>query len=377
MDTGKLTIRGTVDASSNSSSLNLPRGTTVQRPTSPTGGMLRYNTDVNQIETWDGSLWTQVSQTGAMGGTGPTGSGPTGPTGAPGTASNTGATGATGATGPLGLTGATGAPGTANNTGATGATGPLGLTGATGAPGTASNTGATGSQGIQGPTGVIGSTGATGRSGATGATGATGETGATGAQGQTGATGVQGPTGATGAQGLTGATGRTGATGSTGDVGASGPTGQTGATGTSYWSVTGTSVYYNSGNVGIGTSAPATKLAVSGTISDSIGSVRSVPQNNQMGGGYTLVATDAGKHVLCNGAAGITVPSGVFSIGDAVTIINYNTTTTSTVTQGGGVTMYLASSAGTTGNRTLDKLGIATVICVASNTFIICGSGLT
>lgn len=37
--------------------LQLPRGTTAQRPSSPNVGDLRYNTDINDIEAYDGALW--------------------------------------------------------------------------------------------------------------------------------------------------------------------------------------------------------------------------------------------------------------------------------------------------------------------------------
>ena len=39
--------------------LKLPAGTTSQRPGSPNRGMLRYNTDEEFVEFWDGSIWTQ------------------------------------------------------------------------------------------------------------------------------------------------------------------------------------------------------------------------------------------------------------------------------------------------------------------------------
>jgi len=72
---------------------------------------------------------------------------------------------------------------------------------------------------------------------------------------------------------------------------------------------------------------------------------------------------------------GVTVPSGVFSAGQTVTIYN-NSSSNQTITQGSGVTMYLVGTA-TTGNRTLAQRGLATVFCVASNTFVITGGGLT
>lgn len=122
------------------SALRVPVGSTAQRPSStplrPARGMIRYNTDTETLEYYQGNSWVGVGVTGPQGPagdpggptgpqgvTGPTGGGPTGATGAPGTAALTGATGAQGATGPAGV------PGTAALTGATGPAGPPGPSG--------------------------------------------------------------------------------------------------------------------------------------------------------------------------------------------------------------------------------------------------------
>ena len=42
------------------SSLNLPKGTTAQRPSSPVAGMVRENTDDNVIEYYNGTEWKQI-----------------------------------------------------------------------------------------------------------------------------------------------------------------------------------------------------------------------------------------------------------------------------------------------------------------------------
>jgi hypothetical protein len=98
-----------------------------------------------------------------------------------------------------------------------------------------------------------------------------------------------------------------------------------------------------------------------------------IPANPQTSA-YTLIASDAGKHInITNG--GITVPSGVFSVGDAISIFN-NSTNDQTITQGGSVTLRQAGTINT-GNRTLVQYGLATILCVQSNTFVITGSGLT
>lgn len=132
-----------------------------------------------------------------------------------------------------------------------------------------------------------------------------------------------------------------------------------------------------SGNVGIG-KTPSVFLDVngaitsSGAITDSTGNVRTIVQNSQATT-YTLVAGDSGKHIYT--ASGVTVPASIFTAGQAISIYN-NSAGNITITQGASVTMYLAGSA-TTGNRTLAQRGICTVLCVASNTFVISGGGLT
>ena len=65
----------------------------------------------------------------------------------------------------------------------------------------------------------------------------------------------------------------------------------------------------------------------------------------------------------------------MFSAGDAISIYN-NSASSQIITQGGSVTMYLAGTS-ITGNRTLIQRGVCTVLCVASNTFVISGAGLS
>lgn len=134
--------------------------------------------------------------TGMTGATGPQGiAGVTGTTGLTGL---TGAPGITGATGAAGLTGITGATGMQGINGVTGAPGPIGLTGATGVTGLTGTPGLQGSTGMTGATGPQGTVGVTGAMGLTGATGVMGLNGSTGIPGVTGATGLVGATGATG-----------------------------------------------------------------------------------------------------------------------------------------------------------------------------------
>lgn len=130
---------------------------------------------------------------------------------------------------------------------------------------------------------------------------------------------------------------------------------------------TGTTANFSSGNF-TGTLSGATTV-------DSKGDVRSIPQNSQSSG-YTLVATDAGKHIVA--ISGVTVPSGIMAVGDAVSIYN-NTTGNITITQASGVTLRQAG-ASSTGNRTLAQYGLATVLCVSGTpgtVFVIGGAGIS
>ena len=170
-------------------------------------------------------------------------------------------------------------------------------------------------------------------SGGTGYTGSAGSSGYTGSAGNDGAIGYTGSAGTGGGGG--GYTGSAGSTGYTGSMGYTGSAGSTGYTG---------SAAYN--NV--------------------------VP--NAQTTAYTLVIGDVGKYINIT-TGGVTVPSGVFSSGDVVTIYNMSASA-QTITQGASVTMYLVGTA-TTGNRTLAQRGLATVLCVGTNEFVVAGGGLT
>ena len=116
-----------------------------------------------------------------------------------------------------------------------------------------------------------------------------------------------------------------------------------------------------------------TDLNVSGVVSDTAGSLRNLPQVSKSSA-YTLIASDTGKHVSIS-SGGVTVASGVFSIGDVVTIYN-NSSSSQTITQGTSVTLRQAGTSNT-GNRSLASYGVATLMCVASNIFVISGVGLS
>lgn len=110
------------------------------------------------------------------------------------------------------------------------------------------------------------------------------------------------------------------------------------------------------------------------SLNDSIGNVRSIPQNSQ-NTTYTLSLTDVGKYVNITGGSGVVIPTNIFSSGDAISIFN-NTAFSKTVTPNTGVTLRLAGTA-LTGGRTLTQYSLSTIICISSNVFAITGAGVT
>ena len=64
--TGTATFAGNI-LMSGTGTLDLPVGTTAQRPSSPNNGMIRYNTTLSRYEGYSGSAWSQIGG-GATGG---------------------------------------------------------------------------------------------------------------------------------------------------------------------------------------------------------------------------------------------------------------------------------------------------------------------
>jgi len=99
-----------------------------------------------------------------------------------------------------------------------------------------------------------------------------------------------------------------------------------------------------------------------------------IPQNIQAGS-YTLVASDAGKHIFASGNIN-TGADNVFSVGDAVTIVN-NTASDLTITR--AITTMYNSAAGDVNSATytLAARGMATILFVAGDEARISGAGLS
>lgn len=124
-----------------------------------------------------------------------------------------------------------------------------------------------------------------------------------------------------------------------------------------------------------------TGIVTTRTLNDGIGNVRSYPQNSRStsASAYTLTSSDVGKHVLITDTTnGIIVPDNVFSAGQYVILVN-NTTNQCAIDDAGGpsaAVVRVAGNSSTTLPQYLETYGVATLLCVASNTFVLYGQGV-
>jgi hypothetical protein len=153
-------------------------------------------------------------------------------------------------------------------------------------------------------------------------------------------------------------------------------TGVTDATGWEF-GLTDFSAYTGTGSVVLGTSPTITPAAAVAATAASTAGYIGMPQNSKSAS-YTLVASDAGKHIYVTVTGQtITIPANssvAFEIGTAITVINAASVSTSI-----GITTdtLLLANAGTTGTRTLAAHGVATLIKITSTSWIASGNGLT
>jgi hypothetical protein len=103
-----------------------------------------------------------------------------------------------------------------------------------------------------------------------------------------------------------------------------------------------------------------------------------VPQslaNNAKTSAYVVSATDNGAMINIT-TGGVTIATTTaMTVGQNAVIFN-NSGSNQTITEGSGVTLRLSGTA-TTGNRTLATYGLATIVCVATDTYAISGAGLS
>jgi hypothetical protein len=134
---------------------------------------------------------------------------------------------------------------------------------------------------------------------------------------------------------------------------------------------------------GTGIVTVSSALSVTGNISGNTAGFAigylNIPQVS-LAANATIAATDAGRHYYSTSASNLTLTianntSVSWAVGTAITVVNRGTGNI-TVAQGSGVSLYLAGNS-STANRTVSTYGMATLINVEANVWMINGTGLT
>jgi len=60
MSITKINVPELFDLTTETGAIQLPVGTTLQRPAAPSTGEWRFNDDTNKVEYWDGSNWVTI-----------------------------------------------------------------------------------------------------------------------------------------------------------------------------------------------------------------------------------------------------------------------------------------------------------------------------
>jgi hypothetical protein len=119
---------------------------------------------------------------------------------------------------------------------------------------------------------------------------------------------------------------------------------------------------------------PAGVALTATNVQDAIDELCTLPPSYKTAS-YSLRAVDAGGLVrIAAGANGVSIPPDILSIGDVVVVHN-ETGSSISIWQLTGATLYWAGAA--TGSRTLGHRGIATIMCVGTNVFVITGQDLS
>ena len=134
---------------------------------------------------------------------------------------------------------------------------------------------------------------------------------------------------------------------------------------------------------GTGIVTVATDISVTGNITGNTAGFaigyRDIPQIS-FTANATIAATDAGKHYYStlSTANALTIANNTsvsWTVGTAITLVNRGTGNI-IVTQGTGVSLYLAGNS-TPANRTVTTYGMATLLNVAANIWMINGTGVS
>jgi len=116
--------------------------------------------------------------------------------------------------------------------------------------------------------------------------------------------------------------------------------------------------------------------ATSATITnlfDGSGSVRSIPQSGSAKtAAYTLVIGDNGDYIQLGSGGAVTIPDGVFSAGNAVSVFN-NTSGNATITCS-ITTAYIAGTDSDKATMTLATRGVATILFISNSLCVVNGN---
>ena len=109
------------------------------------------------------------------------------------------------------------------------------------------------------------------------------------------------------------------------------------------------------------------------TLSDSLGSVRAIPQSGSAKtGSYTLAVTDVGQFIEVGSGGSITVPDATFAAGDVVSIFN-NTSGTVTLTMS-ITTAYIGGADVDEATIDLATRGVATILFISGTVCVVNGN---
>jgi len=99
---------------------------------------------------------------------------------------------------------------------------------------------------------------------------------------------------------------------------------------------------------------------------------RNIPLSGTKTASYTLVAGDVGKFVILGTSGLVVIPASVFSIGDAISVVN-NTTAAITCTSS-AVSAYLSGTNTLVTSFILATRGVCTILFVTASVVFISGN---
>jgi hypothetical protein len=102
---------------------------------------------------------------------------------------------------------------------------------------------------------------------------------------------------------------------------------------------------------------------------------KGIPVVDFRGSSHTLQASDNGKHIIFNSGATLTVPAGL-PIGFACTTQQCQSSGSMTVAQS-STTIYWSGTDFTSGNRVINRAGVASIVSYDTNVFLISGSDIS